>query len=36
MEQQKILSSLYETSDFKVVTRKWNVVIDQSKTNYDL
>ena len=36
MEQQKILSLLHETSDFKFVTRKWNFGIDQSKTNYDL
>ena len=36
MEQQKMLSLLYETSDFKFVTSKWNIVIDQSKTNYDL
>ena len=36
MEQQKILSLLHETSDFKFVARKWNIVIDQSKANYDL
>ena len=35
MEQQKILSLLNEANDSKFVTRKWNVVNDNSKSNYD-
>ena len=31
MEQQKILNLLNEENDFKFVTRKWNVVNDNSK-----
>ena len=31
MEQQKILNLLNEENDFKFVTRKWNVVSDNSK-----
>ena len=29
MEHLKILNLLYEESDFKFVTRKWNIVNDQ-------
>ena len=36
MENQKILNLLNEASDFKFVTRKWNIVIDQSNVNYDV
>ena len=35
MEQQKILNLLNEPSDSKFVTRKWNIVNDNSKSNYD-
>ena len=34
MEHQKILNSLNEAGDSKFVTRKWNIVSDQSNTNY--
>ena len=34
MENQKILSLLKEASDSKFVTRKWNIVNNQSKSNY--
>ena len=34
MEHQKILDLLSETNDCKFVTRKWNIVNDNSKTNY--
>ena len=34
MEHQKILNSLNEANDSKFVTRKWNIVNDNSKTNY--
>ena len=30
------MNFLNETSDFKFVTRKWNIVNDQSKANYDV
>ena len=33
MEQQKILNLLNEASDSKFVTRKLNIVKDNSKTN---
>ena len=36
MEHQKILNLLNEASDSKVLTRKWNIVNDQSKANYDI
>ena len=36
MEHQKILNLLNEANDSKFVTRKWNIVIDQSNANYDV
>ena len=36
MEQQKILNLLNEANDSKFATRKWNVVNDNSKSNYDV
>ena len=36
MEHQKILNSLNEAGDSKFVTRKWNIISDQSNTNYDV
>ena len=36
MEHQKTLYLLKEQNDFKFVRRKWNVVNDQSKANYDV
>ena len=35
MEHQKILSLSNEASDSKFVKRKWNIVNDNSKSNYD-
>ena len=35
MEHQKILNLVNEASDSKFVTRKWNIVNDQSNANYD-
>ena len=35
MEHQKILNLLDETNDSKFVTRKWDIVNDNSKSNYD-
>ena len=35
MEHRKILSLLNEASDSKFVKRKWNIVNDNSKSNYD-
>ena len=35
MEQQKILNLLNEASNSKFVTRKWNIVNDNSESNYD-
>ena len=35
MEQQKILNLLNEANDSKFVTRKWNIVNDNSKSNCD-
>ena len=35
MEHQKILNLLNEANDSKFVTRKWNIVNDQSNANYD-
>ena len=36
MEHQKILNLLNEASDYKFVKIKWNIVNDQSNTNYDV
>ena len=36
MKQQKILNLLNEVSDSKFVTRKCNIVNDQSNANYDV
>ena len=35
MEHQKILNLWNEANDSKFATRKWNIVIDNSKVNYD-
>ena len=35
MERQKILNLLNKANNSKLVTRKWNVVNDNSKTNYN-
>ena len=35
MEHQKIWNLLNEEYSTKLITRKWNVVNDNSKTNYD-
>ena len=35
MEQQEILNLLNEASNSSFVTRKWNIVNDNSKSNYD-
>ena len=35
MEHQKLLNLLNEANDSKFVTRKWNIVNDHSKKNYD-
>ena len=35
MEQQKTLNLLNEANNYKFVTRKWNIVNDNSKSNYD-
>ena len=34
MEHKKILNLLNEESDYKFVTRNWNMVNDNSKENY--
>ena len=34
MEHQKILKLLNDANDSKFVTRKWNVVNDNSNSNY--
>ena len=36
MKHPKILKLLNEASDFKFVTSKWNIVINQSNANYDI
>ena len=36
MEHQKILNLLNEANDSKFVTKKWNIVNDQSNVNYDV
>ena len=35
MEHQKNLNSLNELNNSKFLTRKWNIVNDQSNANYD-
>ena len=35
MEHQNILNLLNEANDYKFVTRRWNIVNDNSKLNYD-
>ena len=35
MEYQKILNLLNESTNAKFVTRTWNIVNDQSNTNYN-
>ena len=35
MEHQKILNLLNEANDPKFVTKKWNIVNDNSKANYN-
>ena len=35
MKQQKILNLLNEAKDSKFVTRKWNIVGDNSEPNWD-
>ena len=35
MEHQKILNLLNEANDSKLVTRKWNIVNDNSKANHN-
>ena len=35
MKHKKILNLLNEAGDSKFVTRKWNIVNDQSNANYD-
>ena len=36
MEHQRILSSLSKANNSRVVTRKWNIVNDQSNENWDI
>ena len=36
MEHQKILNLLSETNNSKFVTRKWNIVNDKPKSNYEV
>ena len=36
MKHQKILNLLNEPKDSEFVTRKWNIINDQSNTNYDV
>ena len=36
MEHQKILSLLNEPNDSKFVTKKWNIVNDESNANRDI
>ena len=35
MEHQNILNLLNDANDSKFVTRKWNIVNDSSKANYN-
>ena len=34
MEHQKVLNFLNEVNNYKFVTRKWNIVNDNSNANY--
>ena len=36
IKYQKILNLLNEAGDCKFMTRKWNIVNDQSNANYDV
>ena len=36
MKHKKILNLLNEVNDYKLLTRKWNIVNDQSNANYDV
>ena len=36
MEHQKMLNLLNEANDSKFVTRKWNIINNNSRTNYDV
>ena len=36
MEHRKVLNLLNKADDFKFLTRKWNIVNDQSNENYDI
>ena len=36
IEHQKIINCLNESNDTKFMTRKWNIVNDQSHVNYDV
>ena len=36
MENQKILNLLNERNDSELVTRKWNIINDQSNANYNV
>ena len=35
MEHQKILNLLNQANNSRFVTRKWNIVNDKAKSNYD-
>ena len=35
MENQKIVNLLKEASDYRFLKKKWNIVNDQSSSNYD-
>ena len=36
MKHQKIINLLNEANDSEFMTRKWNIVNDNSKANYDV
>ena len=36
MEHQRMLNSLNKAGGSRLMTRKWNIVNDQSNTNYEL
>ena len=36
MKHQKMLNLLNEAKDSKLLTRKWNIVNDQSNSSYDV
>ena len=36
MENQKILNLLNERNDSELVTRKWNIINDQSNASYNV